>query len=163
MRILNHIRVIYYSLVLWLESFGSESKSGINQLPSGQVTREDSRKNVKLQRGVRKLVQRLRSMSMSERQNLIDNEINLLGQDKTRKLTTKEKMDVARAASRLNKSPKSEGEVAMSETFVKNQTKYKLQNRRKELHKELRTANVDRQKQITTELKSIKSELYKYE
>lgn len=155
---------MYYTLVLWFEAFGSESKSGINQLSSGDIVREDSLRNVKLQRGVRKLTTWLRSTSRVERQYLIKGEVNLLDvYDKNRKLTIKEKMDVARAASRLNKSPKSEGEVPMSETFVKNQGKYKLQNKRKELHKELRTANAERQKQITIELKGIKSELSKYE
>lgn len=158
-KLIFKLKVMYYSVVLWLEDFGTDAKSS-NILPFRQPVRET--RNDKLARGVRHLVRWMRGLTPEQREELIRKEENILQKAGTsRKKTTIEKMEEATAAAKLVAGPKEESEAAMAETFVKNQRKYQLQARLRALHKEaLRGGRpaVD----IRRDIEQVKRELKQY-
>lgn len=135
-RIIAYIKYYWYYFLLWLEDFGSDSK--VSKLPLGghaQPTR--TTRNDKLARGVRHLMKWMRGLTAEERQQLIDNDENILQRaGMSRRKTLIEKMEEARTASKLIAGPRKEGEEAMAETFVKNQRKYQLQAQLRALYRE---------------------------
>lgn len=158
----NYLKVLYYSFLLWLESFGSDAKSDITIIPPPQAI-EHHRRNEKLRAGVTHLVKWLKKLTPDERAALIKDESNILmlaGRKQAK--TTLEKLSEARAAAKLVAGPRKEGEQAMAETFVKNQEKYKLLAKRRILYKELRDGTRPAM-DINKELKIIRDELRKYE
>lgn len=158
----NYLKVIYYTFLLWLESFGSDAKSDITIIPTPQAI-EHHRRNEKLRAGVTHLVKWLKKLTPDERAALIKDESNILmmaGRKQAK--TTLEKLSEARAAAKLVAGPRKEGEQAMAETFVKNQEKYKLLAKRKILYRELRDGTRPAM-DINKELKVIRDELRKYE
>jgi hypothetical protein len=162
MRILNHIKVLYYSFLLGFESFGSDAKSNVLLIPTDS-TIEFHRKNEKLRRGVKHLVKWMRSLSSDERAALIKDDSNVLmmaGRKVPKTLT--EKLEAAKAAAKYNKGPRKEGEEAMADMFVKNQEKYKLQHRRKVLYRQLREG-ISSPDAINKELKAIRHRLSELE
>ena len=133
-KLIFKLKVMYYTVVLWLEDFGTDAKSS-NILPFRQPVRET--RNDKLSRGVRHLVRWMRGLTPEEREELIRSESNILMKAGTsRKKGTLEKMEEAKVASKLLAGPTEESEAAMADTFVKNQRKYQLQARLRALHKE---------------------------
>jgi hypothetical protein len=133
-KLIFKLKVMYYTVVLWLEDFGTDAKSS-NILPFRQPVRET--RNDKLARGVRHLVRWMRGLTPEEREELIRSESNILMKAGTsRKKGTLEKMEEAKAASKLVAGPREESESSMADTFVKNQRKYQLQARLRALHKE---------------------------
>jgi hypothetical protein len=158
-KLIFKLKVMYYNVVLWLEGFGTDAKPS-NILPFRQPVRET--RNDKLSRGVRHLVRWMRGLSKEEREELIKTEANILMKaGNSRKKGTLEKMEEAKAASKLLAGPREEGEEAMAQTFVKNQRKYQLQAKLRVLHKEAlrgaRPAN-----EIRRDIEAIKRELKQY-
>ena len=160
-RILAYIQYYWFSFLLWVDDFGSDAKS--SKLPLGgapQPTR--TTRNDKLARGVRHLVRWMRGLTAEERQQLIDNQENILQRaGMSRKKSLIEKMEEAKAAAKLVAGPRKEGEQAMADTFVKNQRKYQLQARLRALHKEAVKGSrpIDR---ILNELEEVKRELKRF-
>lgn len=166
MFILARLKIIYLSILLWIESHGSNSKSNsLIQLPIDNREAEYSKQNVKLRRGVQKITKWMREIGPDGRAKLIKNETNLLSAyPKNYTKNTLERLEEAKAIVKLNKGPVSESEDSMVDTFIKNQPKYKLLARRKELYKELKVSvNATRNAEIATALKQIKADLRQYE
>lgn len=161
MRVINQLRVIYYTIVLWVEDLFSRTK--ITRGSKALVTREQTRQNHKLARGVKHLTKWMRSLSPTERERLIKEDVNILMQaGRSRELSVTEKLEQARAAAKLVNGPAKETEEAMAETFVKNQAKYKLLARRRQIHKDWKDGKMD-SRQARRELDNVRLELKKYE
>jgi hypothetical protein len=160
-RILAYLQYYWFSFLLWVDDFGSDAKS--SKLPLGgspQPTR--TTRNDKLARGVRHLLGWMRRLTAEERQQLIDNEENILQRaGMSRRKTLIEKMEEAKSAAKLVAGPREEGEQAMAETFVKNQRKYHLQARLRALHKEA-AKGVRPIDEVVKELEEVKRELKGY-
>jgi hypothetical protein len=158
-KLIFKLKVMYYNVVLWLEDFGTDAKSS-NVLPFRQPVRES--RNDKLARGVRHLVRWMRGLTPEEREELIRSESNILMRaGSSRKKGMLEKMEEAKAASKLLSGPRKESEEAMADTFVKNQRKYQLQARLRALHKE--ALRGDRPAgEIRKDIEAVKRELKEY-
>lgn len=161
MKLLNYLKYAYYSVVLWLESFGSDSKSERLFMPQDEF-KQQHRRNDKLARGTKHLVRWLRSIGPDGRAKLIKEDANILMQSgRARELSTLEKMEQARAMAKLMSGPKVETEEQMARTFVKNQGKYKLQAQKRNVYKDLQSGKLTA-KEAQVELLRINNELRKY-
>lgn len=151
MRILNYLRVIYYSIILYFEKYDLPVRP--------DIIRQQDRKNEKLARGVKHLVRYMRGLTPEQRLKP-DNILMQAGRSK--ELTVPEKLEQAKAMAKAQSGPKAETEQAMAETFVKNQGKYKLQAQKRNVYKSLQSGSMDR-KSAELELKRINTELKQYD
>lgn len=161
MKLTTRIKLWYYSIILWWESFGSDSKSSRLSMPAGQI-KEQNRRNDRLARGVKHLTKWLRELGPEGRAKLIKEDANILMQaGRSKELSTLEKIEQAQAAAKLIAGPREESEESMAKTFVKNQGKYKLQAQRRKVYKDLQAGTITA-KEAQSELARINYELRKY-
>lgn len=122
-RLILSIKLLYYTL---LERFDDGPE--ISRSPDQVIVQ--SRQNVKLMRGVRKLVARLRSMNPAERTS----HDNLLGQESYKK-TAKEVREELEVRSKVIKNPTLKTEDDLVKTVVKNAKAYAKEAELKEVRK----------------------------
>lgn len=172
---LNKIKVTLQ--LLWISIqlfFDSKRETKLSRKAAEQ--RQQMRQNYKLQEGVRRMNDYLRSMSPSERaRHMADPQANLIEEMGKRELKDYEKQELLRLQAKVLKNPTDGSEEAMVRKAVANASIYQkeqeLQQLRKratylrsnmkdspELQKEF--VEVSRQmKLVTTEIRSAKSKL----
>ena len=143
----------YYSFLDFVEAELRKSDS----LPLDTQVIERKQENSKLVSGVRRLVKRLRSMSLSERLNTE----NLLSMD-TYKKTRKEKMDEIRVRDKVNRNPILKTEDDLVSKVVKSAPRYVLEQELAETRKAmtacLRRAGAEpTNPQHTSDMKALKA------
>lgn len=122
-RLILHIKLFYYTL---LERFDDGPE--ISKSPDQVIVQ--SRQNVKLTRGVRKLVGRLRSMNQADRTT----PENLLGQESYKK-SAKEVREELEVRNKVIKNPTLRTEDDLVRTVVKKAPIYAKEQEVKELRK----------------------------